>query len=129
MSISEDISEEFRGCGVPEHQLVRIFNGTDVGLNRPVESGESAELRERFGLPGDKTLVVYTGKLIGQITMPYPGTPQDAVSLSRLHLQRIRSSANSALQTTGLDDVTNAHLMETVARIDRALDAQRSTDF
>ena len=56
---------------------------------------------------------VYTGKLIQQVTMPRPGTPQDAIALSR----------------QGLDDATNAHLMETVARIDRALDAKRMTMF
>jgi hypothetical protein len=72
---------------------------------------------------------LYTGRLIAQVTTPYPGTPQDAISLSRLHLRRIRNSANTALQRQGLDDATNAHLMETVARIDRALDAQRMTGF
>jgi hypothetical protein len=86
--------------------------------------------------PSGKTAAVdrnlqrlYTGRLIAQITTPYPGTPQDAIALSRLQLRRIRNSANSALQRQGLDDATNAHLMETVARIDRALSAQRMTGF
>ena len=64
-----------------------------------------------------------------QVTTPHPFLPPDAVELSRLNLRRIRGSANTALQRQGLDDETNAHLMETVARIDRALDAQRITGF
>jgi hypothetical protein len=72
---------------------------------------------------------VYTGKLIAQVTMPHPALPQDAIALSRLNLRRIRATAQQALAKTGLDDETNAHLMETVARIDRALDASRITGF
>jgi len=72
---------------------------------------------------------LYTHRLIAQITTPYAVTPQDAMALSRLHLKRIRKVASTALQKTGLDDVTNAHLMETVAQINRALDAKRITGF
>ncbi len=72
---------------------------------------------------------VYVDTLIRQVVTPNPFLPQDAVALSRLNLQRIRNRANSALQRSGLGDTTNAHLMETVARIDRALDAQRYTAF
>lgn len=71
----------------------------------------------------------YTDMLIQQVVTPYPVTPEDAVSLSRLNLTRIRGAAQSALATKGLDDETNAHLMETVARIDRALNASRETNF
>ena len=55
--------------------------------------------------------------------------PQDAIALSRLNLTRIRSSAQGQLAARGLDDDTNAHLMETVARIDRALNAGREAGF
>ena len=72
---------------------------------------------------------VYTDMLIQQVVQPYPVTPQDAVSLSRLNLTRIKSSAQSALSRKGLDDETNAHLMETIARVDRALTAGRETNF
>jgi hypothetical protein len=72
---------------------------------------------------------VYTDMLIQQVVQPYPVTPQDAVALSRLNLVRIRGDAQNALQRKGLDDETNAHLMETIARVDRALDASRETNF
>ena len=44
-------------------------------------------------------------------------------------LARIRGEAQGALQRKGLDDETNAHLMETIARVDRALTASRETNF
>jgi hypothetical protein len=72
---------------------------------------------------------VYTDMLILQVVQPYTVTPQDAVALSRLNLTRIKGSAESALQRKGLDDETNAHLMETIARVDRALTASRETQF
>jgi hypothetical protein len=72
---------------------------------------------------------VYTDRLIQQVVTPFPATPDDAVALSRLNLSRIRAAAQSSLATRGLDDETNAHLMESVARIDRALNAGRETDF
>jgi hypothetical protein len=67
----------------------------------------------------------YTDMLIQQVLTPTPVTPQESVALSRLNLTRIRAAANSKLAVKGLDDDTNAHLMETVARIDRALNASR----
>ena len=72
---------------------------------------------------------VYTDMLIQQIVQPYPVTPQDAVALSRLNLTRVKSAAQSGLQRKSLDDETNAHLMETIARVDRALNAGRETNF
>ncbi|HXV15002.1 MAG TPA: zinc-dependent metalloprotease [Candidatus Krumholzibacteria bacterium] len=72
---------------------------------------------------------VYTDMLIQQMVEPYPVTPQDAVSLSRLNLTRIKTAAQSGLQRKGLDDETNAHLMETIARVDRALNASREANF
>jgi len=72
---------------------------------------------------------VYTDMLIQQVVQPFPVTPQDAVALSRLNLTRIKSSAQSGLQRKGLDDETNAHLMETIARVDRALTASREANF
>jgi hypothetical protein len=72
---------------------------------------------------------VYLNRLIGQVTTPYAFSPPDAIELSRLNLRRIKGAANTALQRQGLDDETNAHLMESIARIDRALEAQRFIKF
>jgi hypothetical protein len=72
---------------------------------------------------------IYLGKLIRQVTNPFPGTPQDAVALSRLHLTRIRGDINQNMRRARADDATAAHLGESLARIDRALDAKRITGF
>jgi len=79
---------------------------------------------------------LYADRLIQQITMPlmmmpppYSMMPEEAVALSRLSLRRIKASAEGALKTQGLDDATNAHLMETIARVDRALEADRIVGF
>jgi hypothetical protein len=79
---------------------------------------------------------LYSDRLIQQITWPlkmmpapYSMMPEEAIALSRLSLRRIKASAEAALRTQGLDDATNAHLMETIARIDRALEADRVVGF
>jgi len=53
-----------------------------------------------------------------------PAVPEDARSLSRLHLKRIANRVEGALGQGNLDDFTQAHLEETHARIERALKAQ-----
>ncbi|HET6347851.1 MAG TPA: zinc-dependent metalloprotease [Candidatus Krumholzibacteria bacterium] len=72
---------------------------------------------------------VYTDMLIDQMVSPNGITPEESIALSRLNLTRIRAAAQSQLAVKGLDDDTNAHLMETIARIDRALNANRVTGF
>jgi hypothetical protein len=94
----------------------------EIWTNNAVPSGKYAGLERNLQR-------IYLSRLIYQVTTPNMYLPPDAVELSRLNLRRIRSSANTALQRQGLDDETNAHLMETVARIDRALNAQRITGF
>ena len=53
------------------------------------------------------------------------GTPEDARSLSRLHLQRINERIVSLLQASKnqLDDYSVAHLEESQVRVSKALDA------
>jgi Met-zincin/Domain of unknown function (DUF5117)/Domain of unknown function (DUF5118) len=72
---------------------------------------------------------VYTDMLIDQMVTPNPATPDESVALSRLTLARIKGAAQATLAKPGLNDETNAHLMETVARIDRALNANRTANF
>jgi hypothetical protein len=67
--------------------------------------------------------------LIQQVVTPGPATPEEAVALSRLNLTRIKAAAQAKLAVKGLDDDTNAHLMDTVARVDRALNAIRPTGY
>ena len=71
----------------------------------------------------------YVDRLAAMVASPPPGAPDDARALARLQLTRIDSRASQALAakaTTG--DYTRAHLLETRARIKRALEAERQTD-
>jgi len=94
----------------------------EIWTNEPAPRGKYAGLQRNLQR-------VYTYRLINQLMTPHMALPPDATELSRLNLRRIRNAANTALQRQGLDDETNAHLMETVARIDRALNAQRISGF
>jgi hypothetical protein len=97
-------------------------------LTREIWTGDPAPTGRYAGLQRNlQRLYVY--RLINQLLTPHMALPPDATELSRLNLRRIRGAASTALQRPGLDDETNAHLMETVARIDRALNAQRISGF
>lgn len=53
-----------------------------------------------------------------------PSPPEDARSLARLHLMEIADAIDAALDAgAGLDTYTRAHLLESGARIERALEA------
>jgi hypothetical protein len=72
---------------------------------------------------------VYVDRLAAMVVNPGPGTPEDARSLARLQLTRIDQRATKALAAEGaIGDLTRAHLMETRARIKRALEAGRQAD-
>ncbi len=88
----------------------------EIWTNNPTFRGQYAGLHRNLQR-------VYVNRLIQQIIAPFSGTTFETVELSRLNLRRIMSSAETALKKQGLDDETNAHLMETIARIDRALGA------
>lgn len=112
------------------YQVDKPFRLSDLysGLTRAIWTSKSVSSGKTA--VWDRNLQrVYTDRLIAQVMMPHPALPQDAIALSRLNLSRIRTTAQSALARQGLGDETNAHLMETIARIDRALDAQRMTGF
>ena len=70
----------------------------------------------------------HVDQLIAVMLDQGPEVPEDARSLSRLHLKRIDGRVEGALEREALDDFTRAHLEETHARIQRALDAQFSIE-
>ena len=60
---------------------------------------------------------------------PPPGAPDDARALARLALTRVDARCARALAVAApMGDNTRAHLLETRARIKRALEAGRDTD-
>lgn len=61
--------------------------------------------------------------LISLVVAPGPATPADASTLARADLREIRRAIEEAMGSDGLDATTRAHLDETGARIDAALEA------
>ena len=71
----------------------------------------------------------FVDRLTTLLVNPPANTPDDARALSRLALSRIDGRCARALAAEGpMGDNTRAHLLETRARIRRALDASRSAD-
>ncbi len=71
----------------------------------------------------------YVDKLATMVVAPPANAPDDARALARLQLTRIDARAARALAgETPMGDYTRAHLLETRARVKRALEAQREAD-
>ena len=86
--------------------------------------------------PGGKTAVmqrnlqrIYLDKLVWMTVKPYYGLPPEAVALARLQLTRLQSRVDQASRQGGLGDEALAHLVESKARIDRALDAKLQSGY
>jgi len=72
---------------------------------------------------------LYTDMLADLLADPPSGTPDDARALARLQLVRIDARCSRTLRgETPIGDYTRAHLLETRARIKRALEAGRQAD-
>jgi glycosyltransferase involved in cell wall biosynthesis len=64
-AISDEIYEELRGIGIPESRIARIPNGYNERIFHQLK-GNKSPLREKLGLPLDKTVVLFTGRFIVQ---------------------------------------------------------------
>jgi hypothetical protein len=72
---------------------------------------------------------LYVDRLATMVVAPAPGTPDDARALARLQLTRIDAKCAKQLAAEApLGDYTRAHLLETRARIKRAIEAGRESD-
>ena len=95
-----------------------------------VGGGSAAAMKALDG-PGTRRELqrAYVDRLAGMIVSPATGTPDDARALARLQLQRIDGRASRTLAgDKPLGDYTRAHLLESRARIKRALEAGREAD-
>lgn len=71
----------------------------------------------------------YVDRLAQMVVSPPPGMPDDARALARLQLTRIDARAARALAAEApMGDYTRAHLLESRARIKRALEAGRNAE-
>lgn len=63
VAVSDEVAQGFLSLGVPPERVVRIPMGVDTDRFRPAEPGERAALRARLGLPADRTLFAFVGRL------------------------------------------------------------------
>ncbi|HEX5274433.1 MAG TPA: zinc-dependent metalloprotease [Candidatus Rubrimentiphilum sp.] len=68
--------------------------------------------------------VNYAKRLSDMWINPAPGTPADAQALARIQLQQLRQLAAQGLQSSGLSELTRAHLEALSALAQQALDAK-----
>ena len=64
VAMSALIAREFAEAGFPPERVRHIPHGVDTRRFRPRDAEEKAALRARLGLPGDATIVTYTGRLL-----------------------------------------------------------------
>lgn len=67
---SSEIARELAGCGVKPEKVRIIPNGVDTSVFYAVSPFDKAILRAKLGLPADRLLVIYTGRIV-----TYKGLP------------------------------------------------------
>jgi glycosyltransferase involved in cell wall biosynthesis len=71
VAISNGIADEFVANGVePRSKVKLIANSVDTGVFHPVSRQEARALRQKLGLPLDKMLFVFTGRLVSYKGLP-----------------------------------------------------------
>jgi len=102
-------------------EMMRSMTKT-VWYDNMTPSGDTAALQRNLQRR-------YTTHLINMVVSPSGMVPPEAVSLARLNLTRLGQQIDQAYARKGLGDEANAHLLESKARIDRALSAKMHSAF
>jgi glycosyltransferase involved in cell wall biosynthesis len=63
VAISSQMETTLKDKGIPAHQIATIPNGIDTTLYHPATPQEKMHLRQALGLPLDRPLFVFTGRL------------------------------------------------------------------
>ncbi len=63
IAFSDPLEERLAELGAPPEKIKQVPNGVDVAQFVPVSSDAKRGLRRRLGLPLDKTIFVYTGRI------------------------------------------------------------------
>ena len=64
VAYNENVRAFLRSMGVPEERILLMPNGIDTTLFSPATPDERLELRRQFGLPTDRRLVLFVGRLV-----------------------------------------------------------------
>ena len=97
--------------------LVEMFGEVRGAIWAELDGGSSINSYRR-GLQR-----VHLQKLMGLVVQPKPDVPEDATTLARADLVKLNEQIGAVLGRGGVDDYTRAHLDETSARIEAALEA------
>jgi glycosyltransferase involved in cell wall biosynthesis len=62
-ALSADAEQELLARGVAPDRILALPNGVDVGMYRPATQEERRRLRERHGLPSDRFIGTFVGRL------------------------------------------------------------------
>ena len=62
--VNSEVEEMVRDLGIPERGVVRIPNAVDINHFCPAPAEGKPTTRQRLGLPTDKTVVLYVGRLM-----------------------------------------------------------------
>jgi hypothetical protein len=95
---------------------------TTIWTDNMAPSGRSAGMQRNLQR-------IYLHHLVQMTVHPQPMTTWESIALARLQLTRLRTEINNAYKKPGLSDEANGHLAESLARIDRALDAKLQSSF
>ncbi|GBE10234.1 glycogen synthase [bacterium BMS3Abin12] len=63
VAISEEIRQQYLDIGVDSRRIAEIPNGADPSVFHPVTEADKFRLRREFGLPDDRAIFVFTGRL------------------------------------------------------------------
>jgi hypothetical protein len=102
-------------------EMLRTLTST-IWTDNMVASGRTASMQRNLQR-------IYLHHLVGMAMHPRPGAGWEPIALARLQLTRLRGEIDKAYKQPGLSDEANAHLAESLARIDRALDAKLQASF
>ena len=108
---------ELRYEGEETFAMVDLFTGLRQAIWAELETGGSIDSFRR------NLQRAQLQKLISLVLRPTYGTPEDARTLARADLQTIAAQIETRLAGSGLDAYSRAHLEETKARIEAALEA------
>jgi D-inositol-3-phosphate glycosyltransferase len=61
---NENVQSFLRSMGVPDERVLFASNGIDTAAFRPARQEERAAIRQRFGLPQGRALVLFVGRLV-----------------------------------------------------------------
>jgi D-inositol-3-phosphate glycosyltransferase len=61
---NQNVQSFLRSMGVPQGRILFLSNGIDTAAFRPAAQEERAAIRQRFGLPQGRLLVLFVGRLV-----------------------------------------------------------------